>query len=500
MNLWTTNLQILRQRFNALAQQLAQYQPIALPLKEARNGLAVPIYQDQPLHSLYDPMKEAQKMLPPTGESYLVIGLGAGYLAKSILAQSTTALLLIIEPSPCDLANLLATLDYTDILNDPRLILLSNKEISPLFQQLAHLYQPLLHGNLHLIHPRLMQSLYPTFFDNFTQAWQAWMHQLSGELSTWHFFGRRWFKNIVTNLATITPENSARAIPSQTDIFIAGAGPSLEDAIVRMKKEHKRPLIIASDAAALTLQAHQLPADLILSIDAQALVQYHFLGLDLKPSTLIADLSVHPALHRSGKSHFFAGSHPLARLSGLRHLPTDSGNVGTTAYLLAKYLGAKSIRWGGLDFAYLHGKPYANPNYLYCLYEAQASRLQPISQNVAQLTFRTAIHYYPETGHYQSDLLAFYQTKFHQAQTLHTPKTWHQPSIDGIKFLKNYHQQLIDLAKRPIDAWHALSPNHRTLLYTLLPSMSTGYQMGLRTNQLIEETLNFALTSLKDKI
>lgn len=102
-------------------------------------------------------------MLPPTGESYLVIGLGAGYLAKSILAQSTTALLLIIEPSPCDLANLLATLDYTDILNDPRLILLSNKEISPLFQQLAHLYQPLLHGNLHLIHPRLMQSLYPTF-------------------------------------------------------------------------------------------------------------------------------------------------------------------------------------------------------------------------------------------------------------------------------------------------------------------------------------------------
>lgn len=501
MQFWQANLNIIKNRWPTLAEDLRLNVSYDLSVQYAKSGSIVPIVNEKPLHSLYDPVKEAQKLIQEHSESFLFVGLGAGYLPQVALNNKNCPLILIIEPKIQLLKKLLANINYTEILSNPKVVLICNDNVSLVFQYINYYYQPLIHGNLSFVVPRIFVEIYSHFYETFLSTWQKWLHDLSGELSTWGHFGKRWLKNIIYNISKLTPDCKF-SLPQASHILVAGAGPTLETAIPYFKKSiSKNAMVIACDASVSTLLAFNIVPDIIVSIDAQIIVNYHFLGLEIQNSTLISDLSIHPSVHRNKDQVFFAGSHPLSKLTKLRHIPTTSGNVGTVAYELAKILKPQKIDYAGLDFCYIKGKPYARYNYLYSFYSSFATRCNPISHEIVNLTFRSpSTQYDAKKQTYQSDLLSFYKQKFIKSisQPVEIDTNWSNEEINGISFLQWYKKQIQQLPVANIINFHKLTNHEKIIFYTLLPSAFSGYRKNLAVSTLIEENIFFALSHIKN--
>ncbi|NIZ47127.1 DUF115 domain-containing protein [Entomospira nematocerorum] len=499
MHCWQDNLFIIEHRWPVLAKTLINTRSLPLEILPSKTGHPIPHLDHRSMHSMYDPIREAQKYLLAGKESCIIMGIGGGYLLAEAL-QKQLSFICVIEPSLSFLRAILEYFPLKHLLKDPRTHLIVPKTIEDVFHHLQHFYQPIIHGDLALIAPRIMIDSYPIFYQSFKDHWLRWSQDLAQELSTIRFFGQRWIKNIIANIASITPSYTQRPLSPKREIWVTGAGPSLES-IQKAYDEHKDKeiTIIASDASLLPLYSYGLSPDIVISIDAQIFVATHFLDIpekDLPP--IIADLSIHPSVTRNRETLFFAGSHPLSQLTPLQHLPTSSGNVGTIAYLLALHLQATTIRNFGLDFAYVNAKPYASPSYLYQTFTATSHRLHTLSQQIADLTFRsTSLTYDAKTHTYQSSLLAFYQEQFnHIVNQKYPAYRWEKVSFNGIQFLQQYKQDISNLPLVEPYQWSSLSQREQQLYFSLIPSLLQSQYSHATFKEDLEKNTLFVLNIL----
>ncbi|NIZ40369.1 DUF115 domain-containing protein [Entomospira entomophila] len=498
MHHWQENISIIQHRWPILATHLRNTVALSLEVLFSKSGHPIPHLNHRSLHSMYDPIKEAQKSLLHVKESCVILGIGGGYLLTEAL-QKNLSFICVIEPSLAFLRAICEVFPLQHLLADPRMHLIVSEVTTNIFHELEHHYQPIIHGDLALIAPRIIMDSYPSFYQSFKEQWQQWCQNLAQELSTIQFFGQRWTKNIIVNIASITETEPPKQLSPKKEIWIAGAGPSLETIQKAYASHpHKNIMIIASDASLLPLYSYGLSPDIIVSIDAQIFVATHFLDTperELPP--IVADLSIHPSVTRHRETLFFAGSHPLSQLTPLPHLPTSSGNVGTIAYLLALHLQATTIRHFGLDFAYINAKPYASPSYLYQSFTAESHRLHPLSQQVTSLTFRGAPLTYDATTHtYQSSLLAFYHDQFnHVVHRGYPSYRWESRNFNGLQFLQQYLDAITHLPSIEASQWSLLSQKEQQLYFSLLPSMlhpqysHTKFKENLEKNTLFVQNI-----------
>ncbi len=484
-----------------------------LTTKVAKTGLPVPLLMNenlpsQALHSLYDPMKEALKavdgaMVDQAEPVTLVIaGFGGGYLAKQALAHALTCKVIVIEPRPDVFTSWLALHDAQHLLKEARLTVVISPSPAQAIQKLTKLYQPLTDGNLKLLELRQITALAEPFWQAFKHCLHQWIESLAGELASWAYFGTRWFKNIVTNIATITPQQHP-LLPTKKHVCVVGAGPGAEDMmpLLRQRKQ-EGACVIACDAVVMGLQQSGIVPDIIISIDAQVYVNLHFVGINTSNSLMMADLSLNPQLAVRLNAHFFAGNHPLSRLSGLAPLNTGGGNVGGAAYALAVALQATSIEVIGLDFKFINGKPYASQVYIYPHFAEKSGRFNSSEQQSTQLMFRhNQLHAQTladGTLTSQPALFAHYEAQFKQFCAKPQQPQWQNTSLDGRLFLKTYLEALKKnrLDRKPLFMYN-LTTEEQRLWLTLWPSVATFYKQGLRGDALWQHNFSFALDQLE---
>jgi len=354
----------------------------------SKSGLPVPLIEEGgreiALHSLFDPLREAEKLteaLPPSG--YLVaLGLGAGYGIKAYLNSPATTGILIVEYSAGLFRALLEQFDLSEIFLDGRVSVLLDPSAEELEAALFSLYVPPLAGDLRSLPLRARVDLDPKPFAEAAGILRVVLERISDDYSVQAFFGRLWFRNAVRNLRIA--ERPSSPLPPARRAVVTAAGPSLEEELPEAKKAQREgAFLIATDTTLPALLDSGLKPDAVISIDCQTISYYHFLK-GLPPDIpLVIDLASPNRLARLSDSvRFFSSGHPFCAYvsTHFRRFPaldTSGGNVTHAALSLAEALGAESCLVAGADFSYPEGKSYARGTYIYDYFAKCSSRLLP---------------------------------------------------------------------------------------------------------------------------
>jgi hypothetical protein len=196
-------------------------------------------------------------------------------------------------------------------------------------------------------------------------------------------FGRRWFRNFLRNqrLLGSFPVFGRLSLPA----LIAGAGPSLEEAIPQIRRLREEGcFVIAPSSSVMALAAGGLTPDLILSTDGGGWALLHLYEC-LRSAAPVIAASLGAALPSQ------CGSLPLLPLSdgslwqrlvletlGMPRLALPQrGTVTASALDLAFALGAKEACLAGMDLGLRDIRSHARPYSFDRLLSGQACRFRP---------------------------------------------------------------------------------------------------------------------------
>lgn len=364
----------------------------------SRNGSLVPYIKQGErsifMHSRVDPEREALRVAAQYQRTgfYILLGLGAGYVASSLLTTKRVTRAVIVEYDAGVLRAVLEAIDLTHILGDRRVRLLVDPLDEELEEAIVSSYVPSITGDFVSVPLRGRIDTDPARYQRATDLIRGTIMSISDDYSVQSFFGKRWFTNIVRNL-----ETSDRPTPPVGPIhaaMVTAAGPSLELAYDEIAGRPSGTFLIATDTSLRALLVRGIEPDAVISIDCQHISYYHFsLGIPER-IPLFLDLASPPTVARlASRPYFFSSGHPLARYIAGRYrafpeIDTSGGNVTHAAVSLASFLGARSIRLFGADFSYPSGKSYARGTYIYPYFDIRQSRQKPFESLFAEFLFR----------------------------------------------------------------------------------------------------------------
>ncbi|MDR2448059.1 MAG: DUF115 domain-containing protein [Treponema sp.] len=470
-------------------------------IKTARNNSIVPAIVDDngvehALHSLIDPQKEAERLLGVRkDEGFLVfLGLGGGFsAAQSLACDKDIRLVMIVDYGREGLEELFSVIDYSSIMNDPRVFLLIDPSTVEIESFILEHYQPALMNGMRVFPLRARIDVESEPFRAAEAAIGGALKKVSADYSVQAHFGLRWFSNIIQNIQNIKNMGPARKNAfhwqgcfegrSVKRVSITAAGPSLDRSLPLLREQRMRRFIIATDTSLSALLAAGIEPDAVVSIDCQLWSYNHFFRRTRIP--LFLDLASPPMLaERSAAPYFFSGGHPLSRLfsragTDIPELDVSGGNVTYAAVSLAEALGAETVELFGADFSYPLGVAYARGTWLHPFYDKRQNRFSPTETFFSHLMYRTPLEkrYANGSWHYETPTLAMYRAKLAERpwrpqKTASAP--WYRlektpGAALGAEFLTAYREKLRALSFRRLDARFPDSEG-AAVIATLLPT------------------------------
>ena len=428
----------------------------------AKNGSPVPLfYNGKSMHSRYDPEKEAEQAALHVNESkfFIVAGAGGGYFIRALKKRFPGSIILAAENSQEDIDFLNRIPVFRDLLSDKRI------RIFPLektFGTMLGFYVPAFYGSFSIIETPSWANENKSGIEVFRAETTSAAKAIAADYSAQTHFGKIWQRNIIANLTQIgaqsrttgdaqsagtdgTQNKAAFTAQSRTEgdvqytevddasftapagktALIAAAGPSLDKAILYIKKKRNDFYIVATDTAYRSFSKRGIGCDAVVSIDGQILSAEHFFSETERHRTLfIFDLCAHPSAVRfikksGGKIAFVQTGHPLAEYASrfsecktgipFPHVATGAGTVTIAALDFALKAGFSDIAVCGADFSYSE-KPYMKGTYLDSLYNAESGRTRSAETAFDALMFRTEL--FQNAGSRTTEMLDAYRKTF----------------------------------------------------------------------------------------
>jgi hypothetical protein len=367
----------------------------------AKNGESVPAVVDssgaaKPLHSLVDPVKEAERLADTLrGPNFVVLlGLGGGYLAEAVLRRDEVQGVVAIDFDRDGIAELFAARSYQGLFADPRFRLLVDPDEAAIRRTLLSAYRPAFSGGIAVLPLRARSAADPGAFEGAADQVKALLEEISDDYSVQAYFGKRWFANVIRNLGKA--QASQPPLPPLRRVAVTAAGPSLEDGLEDLRRRRSQQFILATDTSLPALLSAGIRPDAVISIDCQHISYFHFMEGLPEGIPLFLDLASPPIVAgRSAQTRFFSGGHPLTQYVSThwRSFPkidTSGGNVTYAAVALADALGAERIELYGADFSYPGGAAYARGTYIHPYFQRRQNRLTPLEAHFAGFLFRNA--------------------------------------------------------------------------------------------------------------
>jgi hypothetical protein len=501
-------------------------------------SIVMPSGETRPLHSMIDPQREAQRLVAeiPDDTGFVVfLGLGGGFAAKAVLDQ-TEAVALVIDFNNDGIKELFSGADYSKLSENERFFLLTDPSDDDIKNFIIENYIPSLYGGIKTIPLRTRTETDLPLFDSAVKSIQTAIEIVSMDYSVQAHFGKRWFSNIIRNVAG--SENSAgKNFPSVIkEAAIVAAGPSLDGQIPILKEcKSRNVFIISSDTALPALLHHGIEPDTAVSIDCQHISYYHFISCinNMRNIPLICDIASPPLLS-SFSPMFFSSGHPLTQYISLNWKPfptldTSGGNVTYACLSLAENLGAQSVTLFGADFSYVKSVTYARGTYIYSYFEKKQNRFSPLSAQASSFLYRSP--FLPKENENQSyretSSLRFYREKLEEKAGRMTVQIFRAPgegapvnltgkkannkintvfkietgksNINGVDFLKQYRDDIADLPKADGANYRSkLNLKNRQIFNTILPTTAGIKHRNsyLKYKDLIEETKLFCVNQI----
>lgn len=387
------SLEILNQIFNFW--QFSESRDKKITAKE--NGVL--------LHSSYSPVKEVQKLFSgdefsDTETPWIFAGMGLGYAPVEFAKVNKENLMIIIEPDPGFLFASMSVLDWSDVFNHEKCVIITNstpEQIVPLLENLKAVEKSKIVTQVsHTNHQQL-------WYKNFFTLLERNRQKLNINTNTLERFASLWQKNSAKNLKyfskcqgiSIYKDMLKKKIP----VIVCAAGPTLEQTLAHIKELKERAVIIAVDTALRALLRSGIQPDFILLIDPQYYAACHIQGLSSPESVLITESSVYPSVMRfdSRKTVLIESLFPLGRWFEQNLLSDRSfgkiiagGSVSTSAWDFAKYIGASEIYMAGLDLGYPQKKTHIKGSTFEEKSHSLSNRLKPAENNLCSILFSAA--------------------------------------------------------------------------------------------------------------
>lgn len=335
------------------------------------------------MNSSYYPTREASiwskqystKTVGRTNRTLYLFGLGNGYyvqeLSKVIEDNET---IIIYEPSREMLFYVLDRFDLTDILGRPKVFIfvegINSEKLKDCINQSG---ATMMYDDSTLIklpyYDQIYSKQYEWFSDMYEQRWISAM--IDG--NTAKAFGKDWVSAVLDNLVIAlqsgTIESYKGILPATMPVIVVAAGPSLELNVDILKRAKGKALILAVDTSLNFLYERGIEPDFAVTLDVHKPLFLFENPLGKKVPMLIS-ISGNPSVieYSDGPKVFYDYTDFLTKVK-YGEVISDSvnpaGSVATSAFDIARYMGANTIILVGQDLAYKGEKTHATGLELY---------------------------------------------------------------------------------------------------------------------------------------
>ncbi len=333
----------------------------------ARNGEFTGKIGKRYLHSAFRPSEEAERLvrkeLAESIEPVIFEGFGLGYQVEALLRQSPERLVVIIEPSARRFLTALETRPMKELLSSHYLSLAVGTEPDGIEQLLSHLGS----STIRTFRLRPLIESCGEEFAPYQKAISSFLNRKEVNSATLDRFALTWTRNLLKNRRVIGEAQNIddlKGFAEGLPLLLLAAGPSLDSVLEYYEELSKRMVVIAVDTAARALALRGFQADFLVVVDPQYWNSRHLDRIDLGKTLLVSESSTHPAVfRRSFRGIYFCGSFfplgiALEEVLGRNGKLDAGGSVATSAFSLARHLGAKEIYIAGLDLGYPGGKTH----------------------------------------------------------------------------------------------------------------------------------------------
>lgn len=320
-------------------------------------------YNNQFLHSAYNPEREAEKLLQSelsknqSGDVLVFYGFGLGYLPLEAARKYKNKTLVLVEPSVEWLSLAFSSLDFSEIFLQNNLIFCIEANIQGVLKLLENLGLK----NCVFIKNPIFQEHNKKYFQDLESLIQRNIQKDSINTRTLKVFSKLWFSNMSKNLFQLAEkegisvfENKATDLPA----ILIGAGPSLDRILPYINEIKKRCLIICVDTALRSLLHYNVEPHFVVVTDPQYWNVRHLDRLTAKNTYLITELAAYPSVFRfSCKKTFLCSSmfpfgQYLEKRTDYKGKLGTGGSVASSAWDFARYVGCKTIFLAGLDLGF----------------------------------------------------------------------------------------------------------------------------------------------------
>ena len=389
------NLAALYTRHPALRNLgLEKESPAPLCIEAATSGAPTALLAGSYLHSRYDPAQEARRLLATElkGEvsAAVFLGFGLGYLPEAFLEQRPGRPLAVVEPEPALFRQALVVRDLGALLASPLVAWHIGREPEEVLMSLEEL--PL--GALQVLRLRPLYLRQAAYFRKLELLVQSLLDRREVNLNTLRRFGRLWVRNLLANLGLFLRSPGAgrlEGLLAGLPVLLLAAGPSLEPVLARLGELAPRLVLVAVDTSyALCRQAGVEP-DFLVTVDPQYWNSRHLDRVGFGRTILVSEPSANPRTFRLpglGALYFVSSFFPIGRfleeLTGPKGRVGAGGSVATTAWDLARLMGASAIYLAGLDLGYPGRRTHCRGAFFEERSHSLSGRLAPAEQHGQQ--------------------------------------------------------------------------------------------------------------------
>ena len=334
------------------------------------------------LHSLYDPLREAEQYLqslslPSQPKTFLVLGSCLGYLEHRLSSLYPDAKVLSLQFSSFFKGKAVHALPSSQCWYPD-----SDRSLEDfLYERLegADLQ------DLQIISWKPAFQAYPRTAQRISEQVLQVLREMGRSLNTTYVFGRRWILNAIKNFLFHYPAHRLNTTPHP--ICIAASGPSLSRSLPYLRRFRERYILWALPSSLLTLLEYGIFPDLVIMTDAgnyAPFLLYPFLrdrnrnspslslAFPLTAAFLPPQSSLKPVFFHQGTGieGQFLSFFPFP----LPYVPPH-GTVAGTALELALKTTKGPILFLGLDLCAENSEEHARPHPFEELLAGKASRL-----------------------------------------------------------------------------------------------------------------------------
>lgn len=381
---------------------------------------------ERALHSRYDPRREATRVaasaLPHPVETVVIFGIEAGFLARHVVEHYRSATVIVVERSWGVIRTALEWIDLSSELGGGRLHLAITA--ADLVQLLDEVHLPLLGDRAATITvpPWVEARGNRQHFRACARALEEKIRIEQADAGTIRRFGRRWLAHTLLNTRRMnntrdhtrshTPAvERLEAVVRGRPVTVLAAGPGLDRHLERTIDGGTVDTIFAVDTALPALIQRGIAPAAVVTLDPQSWSTLHFRKTLPRGTILLSDVGAPPQVIRDIPPEqlvWYFGRHPLHQLlylagAPLFKLPAPVESVTEAAVVIARGLGAASVKVHGADGGFPRGKTYARGTYHYTLALRAATRIAPVEHFFA---YRT----YPGTNQYENSDGPFFST------------------------------------------------------------------------------------------